>query len=406
MADQSIVEQVNQWTVHLTTITSNLMDLYQAESTKIIRVRLKDPVNGFSGVTRDKATGAIETLDRLLEQYELLEHVVEEASDLAKKNGIFHSYDARINDLLNGPSVEVAQGQVALQNRGLLDDEQPVSRLTPAAMLAQMEQSFAQGRDALSAITSAMANLRPRLAALKDKATMLDSWAGSLKAASTTPIPDVSQALSDVERDPMGSTVEIGRLEETIARRRAELQSIDAEQKEVLAELAHRKSALADLQDVIAQSASTYAEARQTIAPPEELAQPVGATETASLAEWLRTLEQNTADGRFAAVKVGMVKWERECNDKLNAARAGNDHNRALLEERVELQGRFKALSAKAGALRSRGVIFGEAVEAASRQASSVLDVVPFDIRTGRRLVEAFEAAVAAASRPKQKVDG
>jgi chromosome segregation ATPase len=325
---------------------------------------------------------------------------VEEASDLAKKNGIFHSYDARINDLLNGPSVEVRQGPVALQHRGLLDDEQRVSRLTPAAMLAQMEQSFAQARDVLSAITLAMASARQRLAALKDKATMLDRWAGALKVTSTTAILDVSQALSDVERDPMGYTVDVGRLEATIAQRRAELQAIDAEQKEVLAALARGKTALAELQDEIARSAATFAEARQTIAPSEELAQPVGAADTASLGEWLRTLEQNTADGRFAAVKVGMVKWERECSEKLNAARAANDHNRALLDERVELQGRFKAVSAKAGALRRRGVVFGEAVEAASRQASGVLDAVPFDIRTGRRLVEAFEAAVAAASKP------
>jgi chromosome segregation ATPase len=400
VADSSVVQLVNQWTAHLTTITSNLMDLYQAESTKIIRARLKDPVTGFSGVTREKATGAIETLDRLLEQYELLAHVVEEASDLAKKNGIFHSYDARINDLLNGPSVAVTQGPVALQDRGLLDNEQRVSRLTPAAMLAQMEHSFAQSRDALSAITSAVAGVQPRLAALKDKTTMLDSWAGALKVASTTAIPDVSQALSDVERDPMGSAVDIRRLEETVARRRDELQAIDAEQKEVLAELARAKTALLSLQDVIARSAAAFAEARQTIAPAEELAQPLADTSTSSLAEWLRTLEQNIADGRFAAVKVGMVKWERECNDKLNAARAGNDHNRALLNERAELQGRFKAVSAKADALRSRGVVFGDAVDAASRQARGMLDAIPFDIRTGRRLVEAFEAAVAAASRP------
>ena len=252
----------------------------------------------------------------------------------------------------------------------------------------------------LSAISSAMARVRPRVAALKDKATMLDSWAGALKVASTAAIPDVSQTLSDVERDPMGSTIDMGRLEDTIARRRGELQAIDAEQKEVLAELARGKTTLAELQDAIARSTTTFAEASQTITPPEELAQPVGAADTASLAEWLRTLGQNTADGRFAAVKVGMVKWERECSDKLNAARAGNDHNCGLLDERVELQGRFKAVSAKAATLRKRGIVFGEAAEAASRQASGVLDAVPFDIRTGRRLVEAFEAAVAAASRP------
>lgn len=169
MADSSIVQLVNQWTAHLTTITTNLMDLYQADSTKIIRVRLKDPVNGYRGATREQASRAIDALDHLLEQYEMLAHVVDEASDLAKKTGIFRSYEARINDLLNGPSVVLTQEQVALPDRGLLDEEQRVSFVSPAEILAQMKQSFVEARDALSAVAEASARVRPRLAALKDK---------------------------------------------------------------------------------------------------------------------------------------------------------------------------------------------------------------------------------------------
>jgi hypothetical protein len=399
VADPSVAELVNQWTAHLTTITSNLMDLYQAESTKIIRVRLKDPVTGYRGVTREQATRGVEALDQLLEQYELLAHVVDEAADLAKKTSVFRNYEARINDLLNGPSVALTQEQVALHDRGLLDDEQRVIRVTPGEVLSQMQQSFVQARDALSAIAEASSKVGPRLAVLKDKTTRLNNWAEVLKVEGTTAVPDVMQALSEVERDPVGSAVEIGRLEEMVSRRRDELQAIDADRKAVLAKVERGKTALAELQDLAARSAVAFVEARQTIAPPEELALPREDNAVASLAEWLKTLEQNSADGRFAAVKVGMVKWERECNDQLTAARASYDHNRALLDERAELKGRFKAISAKADILRSRGVVFGEAVAAASSQAKSVLDAVPFDIRAGRRLVEAFEAAVSAAGR-------
>jgi len=129
------------------------------------------------------------------------------------------------------------------------------------------------------------------------------------------------------------------------------------------------------------------------------MAPPDGDDVIASLNEWLSALEQNAVGGRFAAVKVGMVKWEREYDDRLKAARASYDHNRALLDERADLRGRFTALRAKADALRSRGVVLGEAVETTSGQARSVLDAIPFDIRAARRLVEAFEAAVSAASR-------
>jgi hypothetical protein len=399
VVDQSVAQLVNQWTANLTTITSNLMDLYQAESTKVIRARLKDPVNGYRGVTREKAARAVDALDHLLEQYELLAHVVDEAADLTKKTRVFRNYEARINDLLNGPSVVLRQEQVALQDRGLLDNEQRVIRATPGEVLAQMEQSFVQARDALSAIAEVSSSVQPRLAALKDKTTRLHNWAEVLKVASTTAEPDVSQALSDVERDPIGSADEIGRLEEMISRRRDELQIIDADRKAVTTQLERGKTALLSLQDLAARSAAALDEARRTIAPPEELALPGGDNAVASLAEWLRTLEHNFAEGRIKAVKVGMEKWEREISDQLSVARACYDHNRALLDERAELQGRFKAVSAKADILRSRGVVFGEAVGAASSQAKSVLDAVPFDIRTGRRLVEAFEAAVSAAGR-------
>ena len=182
----------------------------------------------------------------------MLAHVVDEATDLAKKNSVFRNYEARINELLNGPSVVLTQEQVALHDRGLLDDEQRVSRVTPAEMLAQMEQSFAQARDALSAIAEASANVRPRLAALKEETTRLNNWAGELKVTSTATIPDVSQALSDVERDPIGSAVEIGRLEKTVARLRDELQAIDADRKAVLAKVERGKKALAELQEVVA----------------------------------------------------------------------------------------------------------------------------------------------------------
>src|SRR5215469_5525520 len=137
------------------------MDLYQAESTKIIRARLKDSVNGYVGVTREKAAPAVEALDQLLDQYELLARVVDEAADLTKKTGIFRNNEERINELLNGPSVVLTQEQVALAHRGLLDDEQRMIRATPGEVLAQMERSFAVARDALSAIAEAIANVGP-----------------------------------------------------------------------------------------------------------------------------------------------------------------------------------------------------------------------------------------------------
>jgi hypothetical protein len=392
-------QAAQQWVDRLTTISRNLMELSEAETTKIIRARLKDPVRGYRGVTREKADRGVAMLDHLLQQYVLLTDVVNEAADLAKKSTLFHNYDARINELLYGPSVVMAQEQVDLHARGLLDDGQRVVRATPAQVLAQMEQSFAGARDTLTAIAAAMVNVQPRLTAVRDKMTKLDEWAKSLGVTSTATMPAYVSALAVVESDPLGGTAEIDRIDRSLTQRRDELQAIDAERKEIIASIERGKTLLTALQDQLARASSAFAEARQLLADQGELVPPAGDDAITSLGEWLSTLAQNATSGRFAAVKVGMVKWERECTDRLNAARASYERNRALLDEMDELKGRFTASSAKANVLRRRGVVLSDAVEATARQAQVVLDAVPFAIRAARSLVEAFEVAVSAASR-------
>src|SRR5262249_13662617 len=154
--------------------------------------------------------------------------------------------------------------------------------------------------------------------------------------------PDLSQAVSEVERDPLGSVAMIGRIEEAIIRWRTELQALETERQSILASIAHGKTAMADLQDLLVRSADTLAEARKAIANPEELAPLCEEGDITSLNGWLSTLEQNAAAGRFAAVKIGMVKWESAYNNQLSAARASFSHNRAVLDEKDDLRGRFK----------------------------------------------------------------
>ena len=395
-------QAAQQWLSRLTTISRNLSALNEADATKRIRARIKDLTTGFVGVTRQRATEAIALVDMLLDQYTLLAHVVDEAVALAAKNGAFRNYDGRINDLLNGPSVVLKQEQVALHERGLLDDEERVVRATPAEVLARMEESFVVARDALAAIGDAMITLRPRLAALRDEANRLNQWASTLGAANTTAPPDFSQALSVVESDPLGSVAEIQRIEADIARRRTELQAVDADRQATLTAIARGKAAMVELQDVLARADTAYAEVCKTLANAEPLAPPDGESIVASLNEWLSTLERNAATGRFAAVKVGMLKWEREYSERLSVTRASYAHNAALLNERADLRGRFTALSAKVAALRSRGVIVAATVENSARQTQGILDATPFDMRDARRFVEAFEAAISAASRSTQ----
>jgi hypothetical protein len=398
MTDSTVSQRLDQWKTRLNTITNNLMDLYGAESTKVIRARLNDPANGFSGVTQAKAARAVELLDDLVDLYNLLIHVVDEASDLVKRGGVLRNNEERVKELLDGPSIVLHTQHVSLSNRGLLDDGDQELRATPTKVLTKMENSFAEARDALTAVADAMARAQPRLTALGQETTRLDNWAKAVGMARPASLADVSQPISRVASDPLGCATQLDQVESAVARWRADLQAIDADHQAVLASIEHGKAAVAELRDLVARSAAAFAEARVKIADPMGLAPPAGdeAQVVETLDAWLRTLEQNAVDGRFAAVKVGMAKWEQTCNDRLVRERANYARNSAGLDERTELRGRFKALCAKADTLRSRGVALGEGAEAASTQGKSVLDTIPFDLPAARRVVGALEAALSA----------
>lgn len=397
MADPTLSQQLDQWKTWLNTITSNLLDLSAAESTKAIRARLADPIHDFSGITKEKAARGIATLDAVVDLYTRLTHVIDEVSALVTKRGALKNNEERARALLVGPSIALQAQPVAVRDRGLLQDEYPEAKMTPAQALAQMERSFAEARDALIAVADAIAHVQPRLTALNQEIARLDSLAKTLGMARPAALADLSLPVARVESDPLGCATELTPIEDTVAQWRAELQAIDADHKNVLASLARGRTALAELRDLIARSAAAFTEARETIAEPEGLTPPAGEDVVSSLDSWLRTLEQNAATGRFAAVKIGMAQWEQTCNGHLEAERAICARNTAGLDERTDLRGRYRALCAKAAALQSRGVALGEAAETACRQGKSVLDAIPFDLRAGRRIVETIEAAVSTA---------
>lgn len=397
MPDSTLSQQLDQWKTRLSTMTSNLLDLYGSESTKAIRARLMDPADGFSGVTKAQATRGIAKLDTLVDMYTRLANVIDEASDLVKKGSVLRQNEERARELLDGQSIVLQVVSVAVRNRGLLDDEHREVRATPAEVLAQMEQSFAEARDDITAVADAMAHVQPRLAALEQEIARLDSLAKTLWMERSAARTDVSLPLSRAESDPLGCATELAPIEDAVAQWRTQLQAIDVDHMAVLASLARGRVAIAELRDLVTRSAAAFAEAQEKLADLEGLMPPAGDEVVSSLDDWLRTLEQNATAGRFAAVKVGMAKWEQACNERLEAARASCVRNRAGLDERTELRGRYRALCAKADALRRRGVALGDAEEAACGQGKSVLDAIPFDLRAARRVVGALEAALAAA---------
>ena len=398
MTNPPISQQVQQWLTQLTTISRNLMDLAEAEPTRLIRARVGDAAHGFSGVTQAQAARAVVLLDNLLEQYAQLAYVVEEAHGLVAKGGLFRNNEERVRDLLTGQSVALVAQRGVMKERGLLDDGNRVERASPAEVLTSMERSFAEARAVFASISDALAQVRPQMAKLRQEITSLTERGQRLGVPSPTTLPDIDHALTDGENDPIGSAATLATIAASIARWQAAIAASEAERQTTLAAIAQGYEALTQLQALAVQAATTFAEVQAEIVDPAGLVPPPADDAIASLAAWLSTLAENAASGRFAAVKVGMVKWEHDYSNQMSLARASYMRASALLDERADLRGRFTALRAKADALRSRGSASGAALATAAQRTKGVLDTSPFDINAARVSVATFEAAVAAAS--------
>lgn len=386
-------EKLDKLRASVTTISRNLMELGETEAVKTVRVRLKDTANGYTGVTREKVARAIKTLDGLWDSYLLLARVVEQATDLAGKNGLFHNTEGEVKELLEGDSIELPAEHIPITSRGLLSNANKVERVTPEEILLAMEQQFCDARDCVNETYGAIAQAKPRLAAIGQQAATLASWAKTLGTASQLP-GNLEKVLANLDSDPLGCATEIDRLENEFDKERLLLQAIDEEHKATRQALESSRSMLNELRELSARSATAIDETKEKIRQPEGLVLPVSEEAVASLSAWLDSLEGNATAGRYSAVKIGTAKWQTECEALLAAEREGYTKNRAALDERAELKGIFKALYAKAEALKMKGVPLGDTLLELALEAEQALNIIPFDLKMGRRAVEAYESAL------------
>ncbi len=389
-----IDEELNEWKARLATISRNLVDLTGEESTKSIEAIFKDPSRGFTGQTKVKAARALKALDELWVSYTPLSDFVEKATALHQaKSGMFRNNEEKLRELLDGESVVLPAEHAPLENRDLLGDADKSRRVRPSELLAAMQLLFQEARDGLDCIAEADERIRSRLSVMEKEAAVLAGWAKTL-GAPDEPSFDISGALARVEADPIGCAHEVDGLEAGIAARRTRLQAIAVENKAVRAALEGAGAMIAELKDLVTGSRAAMAEARREIAGGEGFAVPMGDEEIQSLEAWLYTLGEHANAGRYKAVKIGAAKLELELKARLDMERGNYERNRAMLDERADLKGRYKALCVKARVMRERGLAPEGAVDDLSARARQALDTRPFDIRAARQAVDAFESAL------------
>jgi hypothetical protein len=391
--DPSIDSQLSAWRERMTTISRNLMELNESESTRAIRNQARNPGRPYEGLTASQVREALDALDALWQDYLVLSAVIDRATELGRRSGVFHDYGREIQELLAGPSVELPAVNVPMPDRGLLDSAERKDKMTPGALLEAMLQAFARARDVLTRVAQAQSQSQPRIEALEKEAAALGDLARSLGEAPDAAGPG-EDLLSRAAADPLALARDVDEAAARLARRREALDALAKERGKVEQGLGDAAQVLQELGAVLVGSRDALVQAREKILEPEGLSEPMDDAGRQGLADWLDTLRTTFAGGRWRAAKVGLDRWGAAADAALAAERQRLAANRAALDERAELQGRFKALRAKGDALARRGPVPPGLPEAA-REAEAALQARPFDLPAGRRLVSTFESLLA-----------
>lgn len=387
---------LSTWQQRLRTITVNANELSGAESTRRVRAAHLD--GRYSGVTKARATAALQMLDQLMEDYLLLARVVDEAAQIAK-TGLFMSRETkaeRIFGLLEGPAIARQQARVELKDRSLLGDAQSSARMTPQALLTLMQANFSSARDALLEIDAAQRQGEAVLGGLRADFAVMQARAERLKLASD---PPSFIELSGLESDPLNARDGIESLRRGLQSWSEHLDGAERTREQARAGLLSVRAALDELERVCGEHAMLADAVRALLGEPVAAGLVLDqAGQLATLRSWTEALETSLANGQFRAVTVGVSRIQPALEAAIAQATRAHVAAHAKASAVAELQGALGALKFKEQALRDSGSVAQAAVAQAARatrkRIETLLQARPVDLAEAQALLASYQSSL------------
>lgn len=386
---QQVDDRISRWNDDLRIATHNILELMEDFSYK--RLSADGGLGGVAvdGVTKERVTPAIESLDEMWGVLPLLAKVIDDANELYKKLPWFKDVEPlwKIQQLLQGASIEI-KSKTTYAQRGLLTPDEVTQRLVPERVMEAMVEAYARAKAVVVEVGDVIARLDPQLdAAAKALAALAIDLPGSADIARLQKRLDEIQAR--VACDPLGlATVFETELAPAIAKARAGLEDAKRARARIAAELAGGDALIAELEAAYAEALAAEADRKDKIAIDHELAPLFGREVVDQLVTWLARLRGATGS---AAVKIGLANWRTQLDTRIAACRAVAAENRAPLERRHELRGLLDALSAKAAAT---GLAEDPHASELFTKARASLYTRPTRLANAERLVADYLAAV------------
>ena len=399
-----------EWRDTLAVVDENLGELNELEPMQKIEGTAFIAKVPLEGETRRRVGPAIDALREVWAHRDRLGEVVAEAASARKGAWILNEDErlARVNQILNGPSIVLAGTKVPLALRSLVSPGQQQNRLTPHDLLDAMKRAFEEARDAVLEVDQAWSRVLPEITAKVREIERLQRETADVDprlAADCADLKTVAEGLrGQIERDPLG--VDAGltmEIEPHLADLRRRFEVARDANGLVRQRLDRADVLIQDLRRMNDEIRSTQAQCIREIRADIEVKPPFDDGKIEGLAPWLATLQATATAGRIQAALVGTERWLDAAEAYAAEMRQALDVNTGLIARRDDLRGLLAARKAQADSLAERGLYLPAEAEAAHQQARALLARQPSPLALIAGFVHTYDTAVATLARSARR---
>lgn len=383
---------LKEWQSYVTTISRNLMELSEQTDVKIIKFRVKDTANGYTGLTKTKAVKAVDDLDTLWRYYALLSDVVDRARSLYSKNSFLNNTEDDVKVLLENTPITLETEHIDISNRGLLSPEHKKTKVSLQELLKLMQDSFEATRNTFTEISHAAETLKTKLIDMENEISNLYSTAQHL-GIKDMPLFEAAK-VTKIESDPLQGLTELDTLFYKMENYKASIKSALDDYNETSQALHSIKDMLSETEDLAKKSENAILESQKIFGAAYGARPVISQDVLNSLKDWLAVLENKQSEGSVSAAKIGALRLEKECTLKLNAERENYYSNSKDYNEWLDLKGEFNALLAKFNGLKARGMAFDNSLNVLTQNIQAALGADRVNLVSSRELIKKFHLSL------------
>lgn len=394
-----LLEEIDQmladWKVKLDLISQNLMDLCG-----LLTYQRLSGASGFSpiqltGITKNKVNPALDSLNELLQHFDLLSQTIDKARSLRAAMPRFLGADQKaqeISQLLNQASIQLPTTITPLAQRELLTAAETTRKIAPLQLLVAMVNTFQVVKETILAVDRIWSDLEPQLDLAEAEIANLQRQGESLGIIDLRELEISRQTLASlrdrIETDPLGTSTSFDEINRQIAKMRSDIEQFVQAKAKLQVGFRNAHTLLQQLISLNQEAIASFAETQEKISDCPNLAPPLPLEQIEAMEQWLKRLETKLQEGLTSPVSIGLENFTAKVSEYIAIEKKAIATNRLPIQSRQELRGRLDALKAKATA---KGYAEDMQLAKLAEQAKQLLYTRPTALKQAEEMVKQYE---------------